>query len=131
MVQRVIAIAVIIVGLSLMPAFAATDATPTYNENVGQILLDSCASCHRPNQIAPMSLLTYSETRPWARAIKSQVVKRNMPPWFADPQYGHFKNDSSLSKSEIATIVAWVDSGAAEVGWTTSASGCPSRAAER
>lgn len=115
MVQRATAISVIIASLSLMPAFAAaTDATPTYNEDVGRILLDNCAGCHRPNQIAPMSLLTYAETRPWARAIKSQVVKRNMPPWFADPQYGHFKNDSSLSKSEIATIVAWVDSGAAE-----------------
>ena len=86
----------------------------SYNGEVGQILVDNCAGCHRPNQIAPMSLLSYGETRPWARAIKSQVVKKEMPPWFADPRFGHFKNDKSLSDEQIAKIVAWVDAGAPE-----------------
>jgi len=100
-----------------MPALGAAlnDASaykPTYNQDVGQILLDNCAGCHRPNQIAPMSLLSYQDVRPWARAIKSQVVKREMPPWFADPRFGKFSNDKSLGDDEIAKIVAWVDAGA-------------------
>jgi hypothetical protein len=61
-----------------------------------------------------MSLLTYQETRPWAKAIKSAVTARKMPPWFADPNYGHFVNDRSLKQSDIDTLVQWADSGAAE-----------------
>lgn len=108
-----IVMAVIGLAITAVPVGAAENA-PTYNEGVGTILLNNCASCHRPNQVAPMSLLSYKDARPWARAIKSKVVARQMPPWFADPQYGTFSNDMSLSDDEIATIVAWVDNGAPE-----------------
>ena len=88
--------------------------TPTYNEHIGQLLFENCTGCHRPNQIAPMSLLSYQDARKWARAIKAKVVAREMPPWFADPEFGEFSNDISLSDEEIATIVEWVDGGAPE-----------------
>ena len=100
-------------SLAAVPAGAAAE-TPTYNADVGQILFDNCASCHRPNQVAPMSLLSYRDARPWARAIKAKVVAREMPPWFADPRFGEFENDTSLSDEDIAAIVAWVDGGAPE-----------------
>ena len=113
MMRRIFVAAVVAIGLSLfaLPASAAED-TPTFNQHVGQILLDNCASCHRPNQVAPMSLLTYDEARPWARAIKAKVESREMPPWFADLRFGNFSNDTSLSEDEIATIVAWANGGA-------------------
>ncbi len=114
--NRTIAVAaglIAAVALGIAPAQAA-EGTPTFNDEVGRILLDNCASCHRPNQVAPMSLLSYRDARPWARAIKSKVVSREMPPWFADPQFGKFSNDPSLSDEEIAAIVAWVDGGAPE-----------------
>ncbi len=105
----------VVMALSLTPAPARAAAeTPTYNQDVGPILLSNCASCHRPNQIAPMPLLSYKDARPWARAIKAKVEAREMPPWFADPRFGEFSNDTSLSTDEIATISAWVDAGAPE-----------------
>ena len=105
----------ILVALSLAPtAASAGQETPTYNQDVGPILLGNCASCHRPNQIAPMSLLSYRDARPWARAIKAKVEAREMPPWFADPRFGEFSNDTSLSDDDIATITAWADGGAPE-----------------
>jgi mono/diheme cytochrome c family protein len=111
--MRAIAVtATIIVAMGTV--LAAAEDTPSYNKNVGQLLFDNCASCHRPNQVAPMSLLTYAESRPWARAIKAKVESREMPPWFADPRFGKFSNDSSLSEEAIAMVVAWVDAGAPE-----------------
>ena len=104
----------IVTALALGTVPAAAQDHPTYNGEVGQILFDNCASCHRPNQVAPMSLLSYADSRPWARAIKAKVESREMPPWFADPRFGTFANDTSLSDDEIATIVAWVDAGAPE-----------------
>ncbi len=101
------------VAWAAVPADAKAES-PTYNQEVGSILLENCASCHRPNQVAPMPLLSYKDVRPWARAIKSKVASREMPPWFADPRYGTFSNDISLTDDEIATIVAWVDAGAPE-----------------
>src|SRR5262249_16109863 len=71
-------------------------------------------TCHRAGEAAPMPLTTYSETRPWAKAIKEAVLSRRMPPWHADPNVGHFRNDLSLSAHEIATIRSWVDAGAPE-----------------
>ena len=109
-------VATVAVGAGLVaPTFVAAQ-TPTYNQDVAPILLDNCASCHRPNQIAPMSLLSYDDTRPWARAIKSKVQSREMPPWFADRRFGTFSNDSSLDDEQIETIVAWADGGAPEGG---------------
>jgi hypothetical protein len=90
---------------------AAADTPVTFTKDVLPILQKNCQSCHRPGQIAPMSLLTYQETRPWARAIKGKVESRQMPPWFADPQHGRFANDRSLAQSDIDTIARWVDTG--------------------
>lgn len=95
-------------------ASASTAATPTFNRDVLPILQKNCQVCHRPGEVAPMSLLTYSQARPWAKAIKNNVVTRKMPPWFADPNYGHFANDRRLSQGDIDTLAAWVDNGAPE-----------------
>ena len=89
-------------------------ATATYSKDIAPILNKSCVSCHRPGEIAPMSLMNYKEVRPWAKAIREQVVSRVMPPWFADPRYGEFSNDCRLTESELATIKAWVEAGAPE-----------------
>jgi hypothetical protein len=86
----------------------------TFTRDVAPILYKNCVACHRPGEAAPMSLITYKEVRPWARSIREVVVDREMPPWFADPQYGHFANDRRLSDQEIATIAGWVDGGAKE-----------------
>jgi len=86
----------------------------TFTKDVAPILFTHCAGCHRPNDIAPMSLLDYKSARPWAKAIREAVVSRKMPPWFADPHYGSFANDARLSDAEIDTIRAWVDAGAPE-----------------
>jgi hypothetical protein len=86
---------------------------PTFTKDVVPILQRSCQDCHRPGSVAPMSLLSYEEVRPWARSIKARVSAREMPPWFIDRNIGirKFKNDISLSDAEIATIVGWVDGG--------------------
>jgi hypothetical protein len=86
----------------------------TFTKDVAPIVQKSCQSCHRPDSIGPMSLLTYEEARPWARSIKQHVVQRDMPPWYIDKTVGisEFKNDVSLSDEEIATIAKWVDEGA-------------------
>jgi mono/diheme cytochrome c family protein len=95
-------------------ASAAFAADPTFNKDVLPILQKNCQTCHRPGEIGPSSFLTYESTRPWARAIKNAVVSGVMPPWFADPKYGHFANDRRLSDADKATIAAWVDGGAPE-----------------
>src|SRR5215475_953924 len=89
-------------------------AAVTYTKDVLPILQNHCQTCHRPGQIAPMSFLTYDSSRPWAKAMKAAVTTRKMPPWFADPKYGHFSNDRSLKQTEIDTIARWADSGAPE-----------------
>src|SRR5499426_2205187 len=106
----------VILGLALATAVQATDQSSpvTFAKDVLPILQKNCQTCHRPGQIAPMSLISYKETRPWAKAIKTAVMMKKMPPWFADPKYGHYTNDRSLKQSDIDTIVKWVDSGAAE-----------------
>ena len=87
---------------------------PTFTKDVAPIFQEKCQSCHRPDSIAPMSLLTYNESRPWAKAIRERVISRNMPPWHIDKTVGiqHFANDRSLSEEQIQTIVRWVDGGA-------------------
>lgn len=108
----------LIPAISLMPfgggRLRAADSTPTFNKDVAPIIFNSCASCHRPDQIGPMSLLSYKDVRPWARAIKAKVVRGEMPPWFADPRFGEFRNDRRLSAEQIQTITAWADGGAPE-----------------
>src|ERR1700676_5074377 len=86
----------------------------TFTKDVLPVLQKNCQTCHRPGQVAPISLLTYKDARPWAKAIKAAVTTRKMPPWFADPKYGHFANDRSLKQSEIETLAKWADSGAPE-----------------
>jgi mono/diheme cytochrome c family protein len=95
-------------------ALAADAAAPTFAKDVAAIFQDKCEACHRPDSIAPMSLQTYEEARPWARAIKTRVAARQMPPWHIDKAVGiqKFKNDRSLSDEQIDTIVRWVDAGA-------------------
>jgi mono/diheme cytochrome c family protein len=97
----------------LMAAETASPAnSPTFGKDVLPLLQKNCQSCHRPGQIGPMSLLNYEEARPWAKAIKAAVLSKKMPPWFADPQYGHFNNDRTLKPQEVDTIAKWVDAGA-------------------
>jgi hypothetical protein len=95
------------------PPVVALDSV-SFNKDVLPILQRDCQVCHRPGEAAPMSFLTYESTRPWAKAIKQAVVTRKMPPWFADPSHGSFRNDPSLTAQEIAILSAWSDSGAPE-----------------
>src|SRR5262249_48933768 len=79
----------------------------TFNRDVLPIMQKRCQTCHRPGEVAPMSFLTYKDTRPWAKAIREAVLTRKMPPWFADRHFGKFANDRSLNQSEIDTLVSW------------------------
>ena len=88
--------------------------TPTFDKDVAPIFYQHCVGCHRPNDIAPMSLLTYKEARPWAAALRQAVVMRKMPPWFADPHYGKFANDPRLTDAQIEIVTEWVKQGAPE-----------------
>jgi hypothetical protein len=85
---------------------------PTFNKEVAPILYARCITCHRPGEIGPMSLLSYEDAVPWARAIKVRVLAREMPPWPADPRYGKFRNEHRLTDAQIATLVGWIDGGA-------------------
>ena len=110
-----IAAAVVVGSTAVIAQKAPVDpAHVTFTKDVAPILYRSCVRCHRPDEIAPMSLLTYADARPWAQAMKMRVSKREMPPWFLDKTIGiqKYKNDPSLSDDEIATIVKWVDGGA-------------------
>jgi mono/diheme cytochrome c family protein len=100
-------------GFALTPASTASSSV-TFTRDVAPILYEHCAMCHTPNDLAPFSVLTYKDVRPWVRSIREKVITREMPPWHADPRYGHFKNDSRLTKKDIDTIVAWTDQGAKE-----------------
>jgi hypothetical protein len=100
-------------------ASAATVSTSqhvTFSKDIAPILQAKCQDCHQPNSIAPMSLITYQETRPWAKSIRERVLTHQMPPWHIDKSVGiqKFKNDISLSDAQIETIVRWVDNGAPE-----------------
>jgi hypothetical protein len=85
---------------------------PTFTKDVAPILQKHCQTCHRPGEAAPFSMLSYEDTLPWAAAMKMVVTRKIMPPWFADPRYGHFANERSLSADEIRTLVGWVNAGA-------------------
>jgi hypothetical protein len=100
--------------LSLSTLSAAPPAAPTFNKDVLPILQKHCQECHRPGAIAPMSFMTFQDTRPYAKAIVKAVVARTMPPWFADPTIGHFENAKVLTHAEIAKLTAWAEKGAVE-----------------
>ncbi len=106
----------LIVAATAVPAIAATITTPsvTFNKDVLPILQSNCQTCHRPGQIAPMPFLTYADVRPYAKAIKAAVLTGKMPPWFADPAYGHWSNAPHLTSAERQTLAAWADNGAPE-----------------
>ena len=112
---------IIFLGVSLTPAVLLAGAAKsdraakvTYYKDALPILQERCQGCHRPGEIAPMSFMSYKETRPWAKAIKAAVSTRKMPPWSADPHVGKFSNDWSLSDRQVETLTAWVDGGAVE-----------------
>jgi hypothetical protein len=98
---------------SVTLASAGTVSAPvTFYKDVLPVLQKNCQTCHRPGEIAPASFLTYESTRPWAKSIKTAVLTKKMPPWFADAHYGKFANDRSLANADIQTLVSWVDAGA-------------------
>ena len=115
-----LALPAIVAAVAMTSAVATAQKAPTaqaqvtFTKDVAPILYRSCIRCHRPDELAPMSLLTYNDARPWARAIKQRVSRREMPPWFIDRTIGiqKYKNDPSLTDDEIATLVNWVDAGA-------------------
>src|SRR5262245_46636323 len=90
-------------------ALAAEGPSVTFTKDVAPIVYKSCVECHRPTMFAPMSLMTYDDARPYARAIKAKVTARQMPPWGADPAFGTFKNDPRLTDTELQTNVPWGD----------------------
>src|SRR6516225_10075083 len=102
----------LLVGTCAVAAEVSPAATVTFHKDVLPILQRHCQSCHRPGNIAPMSLLTYQSARPWAKAMKAAVLSKKMPPWSADSRYGRFSNDPSLTQTELDVIAKWADSGA-------------------
>src|SRR5882724_4987468 len=102
-----VTIAAVILSAPRASVTAASDVT--FTRDVAPILHAKCITCHRTGEVAPMALLTFQDARPWAKSIKDKVVSRQMPPWFADPKFGTFANDPSLTPAEIATITKWVD----------------------
>ena len=91
---------------------AGRAGTPTFTKDVAPILYKNCVSCHRAGEIGPMSLVSYDEVRPWARAIRDRVANGQMPPWFAEGDHGRFTNERRLTDAEKATLTAWVAAGA-------------------
>src|ERR1700681_2590934 len=100
------AVSLILTGIVALSAESAPP--PTFYKDILPLLQKHCQSCHRPGEIGPMPLLTYEGTRPWAKAIKTAVASRKMPPWFADPAFGPFMEDRRLSTADLNRIVAWV-----------------------
>jgi hypothetical protein len=92
---------------------AAANAAPqvTFYKDVLPVLQKNCQTCHRPGEAAPMTFMSYDETRPWAKAIKAAVATKKMPPWFADSHFGKFSNDRSLAQADIDILTNWADSG--------------------
>ena len=105
---------VIALGVARPSAQAPRTTPPTFTKDIAPIFQSKCEACHRPNNMAPMSLITYEDARPWARAIAQRVETRQMPPWHIDKTIGiqQFKNDRSLTDEQIELIVRWVAAGA-------------------
>jgi len=122
--RRIVAIvsSLLCAGFTLLAALEAAPEqgspnmadTPTYSKDVAPILFGQCTQCHRPGEIAPMSLLTYKDARPWAKAIHNAVLTGVMPPWHADPAYSEFTNARRLTNEQRTTIARWVAGGAPE-----------------
>lgn len=115
LITRVLTVAVGASLLCIGVALAQSDKKElTFSRDIAPILQKNCAACHRPDEMAPFSVLSYHDVQPWVRMIKEQVQARQMPPWHADSRYGDFANSSRLAQKDIDTIVAWVDQGAKE-----------------
>jgi hypothetical protein len=99
-------------ALAAVASPGALAAKATYSKDVAPILNAKCVVCHRAGEIAPMSLTSYDEVRPWVKAIAENVGGKVMPPWHADQGFGPFANDRSLTREQIDTIVAWANAGA-------------------
>src|SRR6266568_2393891 len=112
--RRNLGMGALALGALLTLAEPSLAAEPTFAKDIAPILQEKCQDCHRKGSMAPMSLVSYEETRPWAKAIRERVITRQMPPWHIDRTVGiqQFQNDRSLSDEQIATIVRWVDAGA-------------------
>ena len=114
--SRLVVAAVIALGMTSAASAQSKSAggSPTFTKDVAPILFAQCTTCHRPGEIAPMSLLTYKDARPWARSIAAKVADGTMPPWHADPAYGQFSNERRLTAAQKDTIAKWVAAGAPE-----------------
>jgi Copper type II ascorbate-dependent monooxygenase, C-terminal domain len=112
--KRTVLVVLIAASALLVGSNISSAREVTFSKDVAPIVYRSCAECHRPGEIGPMSLLSYKDVRPWAKSIREKVIKREMPPWHADPNFGKWSNDRSLSQKDIDTITAWVDGGARE-----------------
>src|SRR5690349_17750684 len=116
MTRTTLHLGVVLGALLTLPAAAraADPPKPTFSKDIAPIFQSRCVSCHEPGSIAPMSLRTYDEVRPWARSIRQRVAARQMPPWHINRAVGvqKFKNDMSLTDEQVDAIVAWVDAGA-------------------
>jgi hypothetical protein len=101
-------------GAPRLNAQGQAGGVPTFTRDVAPIFYKNCTNCHRPGEIAPMSLLTFKDARPWAKSIATRVSSGLMPPWHADPAYGHFLNDRRLSDADRDVIARWANGGAPE-----------------
>ena len=113
--------AIVLLGVAVMlllvtgpTASTTSENNPTFSKDVAPIFYKNCTGCHRPGEIAPMSLLTYKDARPWAKSIREKVANKEMPPWHADPKYGEWRNDRRISQQDINTILGWINNGAPE-----------------
>lgn len=102
----------LLVALSVAHAHDVITTKITYTREISRIVYKHCASCHHDGGKTPMSLMTYEDARPWAKAIKEEVLERRMPPWGALKGFGEFKHDNALTQEEISIIAAWVEGGA-------------------
>ncbi|MGH9803000.1 MAG: c-type cytochrome, partial [Blastocatellia bacterium] len=116
-----IAAAALAVSLLALPTTSANETKTktvakevTFNKDIAPIFFKSCAECHRAGEIAPFSVMSFKDVRPWAKSIKEKVVGKQMPPWHADPNHGEWVNDRRLSQAQIDLISAWVDGGTKE-----------------
>jgi len=107
----------VLLGADRAAAQAPAAAAPTFTRDVAPIFFAQCTTCHRPGEVAPMSLLTYKDARPWARAIATQVKAGTMPPWHADPAIGHFSNERRLTPEQKTTIARWAEAGEVPYGY--------------
>src|SRR5881392_2187492 len=105
-----------VLGVAVSASAADAPKPVTFSKDVAPIFQAKCQECHQPNSIAPMSLITYQDARPWAKAIRERVIARQMPPWHIDRSVGvqKFKNDMSLTDEQVDKIIGWVDAGAPE-----------------